>query len=120
MGPRGSQLPNLHVRCPPLPTSKKVIAHPARERGYVQIHADLRTRPLLAQVLECDQDRWQQPEDVPVSLHIPMAALNYVAEEHANGPSVFYRGRNILQIYLVVLADCLHAANRCGTPPLKP
>ena len=67
---------------------------------------------MMAQVMECEPSRWDLADDILCSLHIPLAALDYVAAEKGDGVSVHYRGRDVLQIYLVVLIDCLRAANR--------
>ena len=95
------------------------MPHPSGE-GYVQVHVDLWTRPLLSQVLECEPTRWELPDDDPCSLQFPLGALDYVAGDRGEGVTVHYRGREILQIYLVVLADCLHAANLGGQRPVTP
>lgn len=96
-------LPNLHLRGGPLPA------------GARDVHLELRTRRLLAQIMQGRAEYWVPPPDAAVDIHIPIKANDYVAEAGV----VTYRGREIRQIYLCVLVDLLSASNR-GAQPIVP
>jgi hypothetical protein len=111
IGPNGS-LARFYVCMPPLPTARRFAPDPDRKDRYVRIHAELHTRPLLAQAMACDEHRWNLPDSGSCAIRIPLAALDYVAGERGGGVTVRYRGWNVLQLYLIVLADCLSRAEQ--------
>lgn len=111
-------LPGFRLVGGVLPTARHFLRHPTRlidstgKSAWVKVRAELKTSAFLAQILECEPWRWRESADAVQSLHIPLAALDDVPGSRSGGHTAHYRGRDILQIYLVVLTQCLRASNR--------
>lgn len=101
--PLGRGLPAFYVRGGTLPTSGRLPD--GHER--LQVHAELRLRPMLAQLIE-GRDEWRAlPPDAWCAIHIPLKAIDYVTTMIGTIQRVHYRGRGVFQLYLAVLADAL-------------
>lgn len=92
----------LYVKAPPLPTDEK-------------LHFELRTWADHALIFEGRDELWDAPCDEVVPIRVAMNELNYTSV----GGEVTYHGRNVRQLYLLLLADCLRAANRSGSAAEK-
>lgn len=113
--PAGGVLPRFYVRAGTLPTGSQL---PGVD-GRVSVHAELRMRPTLAQVIEGRPEWWDLPSDATCAIHVPLKAIDYVTSMVEAEQRVHYRGRNVLQLYLAVLADALLGGDVDRDTPLQ-
>lgn len=95
---KGEPLSNFRARAQIIPTASTLT---------VGIHLELATRPAVARALGRSREIRVLKEGTLCRLSIALNELDY----EANHGSPRYRGRNVLQLYLAVTADCLHEAN---------
>lgn len=97
--PSGEPLPQFHALAQIIPSG----SGPASG-----VYMDLATRPAVAFTLGRSREIAVVDAGVLSRLWISMHELDY----EANFGNPRYRGRNPRQLYLAVLADCLHEANK--------
>lgn len=98
----GQPLPQFHPRAAIIPTASKLAR---------AVYLDLVTRPAVALALGRSHEIRVLDEGRLCGLSISLSELDY----ESNFGHARYRGRNVLQLYLAVLAECLHEANKDGS-----
>lgn len=98
----GQPLPRFRPRAAIIPTASGLARN---------VHLDLVTRPAIAFALGRSHEIRAMAEAGLCGVSISLHELDY----ESNFGNARYRGRNVLQIYLAVAADCLHEANKDGS-----
>lgn len=95
----GKPLPRFRPRAAIIPTASKLAR---------AVHLDLVTRPAAAFALGRSHEIRDMGAQGLCGVSISLHELDY----ESNFGEARYRGRNVLQLYLTVAADCLHEANK--------